>query len=134
MSRDGPPSGRIIFSTRGSKSASKVNLSKLLTERPHLQTKAEEMTKQGHRSDVILNHVRENGDAEQFQVIFFRGDTGEEYYSDRYSDDEAALRAEIESSLGINLYTAASLWSYDKVQNEWHEEKFFSRRKASPKP
>ncbi|NNM56431.1 hypothetical protein [Acidocella sp.] len=139
MSKDGPPSGRIIFGPRREKSMAALNLRKLLAERPHLQEKADEMTKQGSRADIILKHFRESGDAEQFYVAFYRGEYADKFVRDRYSDDLAALRDEIRSSLSLKLYTGALLMMYDKIRTEWLEVKSVpklvnSKRNNQPKP
>ncbi len=127
MSKDGPPSGRMIFSPRQEKSTAAINLSKLLAERPHLRVRADEMSKQGLRADMIVKQFRESGDAGRFYVAFYRGEDEDEFVIDRYSDDEAALRDQIRSSLNLKLYTGALLMAYDRTRTEWLEVKQFSK-------
>jgi len=102
-----------------------LNLRKLLAKRPHLQEKADEMSKQGSRADIILKHFRESGDAEQFYAAFYRGEEADEFVRDRYSEDEAALRDEIKSSLSLKLYTGALLMVYDTIKTVWLEVERF---------
>ena len=131
VSKDGPPSGRIVFGYRQSKDAGvpysspktvgETNLEHFLLRRPGLRARVSTMRQQGIRPNRILNDLREEGLDGQYCVSRWRDPEHTKHAGSKYSDDRRKLEDEAERDFTLGLLKFAVLWWHDNRAGKWIE-------------
>lgn len=141
MSKDGPPSGRMVFGYRQSKdagvpykaprSSAEVNLETFVTAHPGLRARVVEMRKQGRRSDAILNELREEGWDGRFAVELWRDAEQERYVDCKHAEDQSKLEAHVAWGFERGVYRSAVLWELEPGATEWTQIRSWPRDEES---